>query len=95
MVTAEKTIAAAWLQGLGLWRLGEVVEVELRSSSRAATTKISGLDMDAGCYEDSQVVKGGVGKLEPRLEPLRTSRELALGNIGIGQGVINSSNEDP
>jgi hypothetical protein len=51
--------------------------------------------MDAGCYEDSQVVKGGVGKLEPRLEPLRTSRELALGNIGIGQGVINSSNEDP
>ncbi len=66
-----------------------------RSSTRAATTKISGLDMDVGCYEDSKVVKGGVGELEPRLEPLRTSRELALGNIGIGQGVRNSSNEDP
>jgi hypothetical protein len=66
-----------------------------RSSTRAATTKILGLDMDVGCYEDSKVVKGGVGKLEPRLEPLRTSRELALGNIGIGQGVRNSSNEFP
>jgi hypothetical protein len=65
------------------------------SSTRAATTKISGLDMDVGCYEDSQVVKGGVGELEPRLEPLRTSRELAHGNIGIGQGIRNSSNEDP
>ena len=65
------------------------------SSTRAATTKISGLDMDVGCYEDSQVIKGGVGELEPRLEPLRTSRELAIGNIGIGQGVRNSSNEDP
>jgi hypothetical protein len=53
------------------------------SSTRAATTKISGLDMDVGCYEDSQVIKGGVGELEPRLEPLRTSRELAIGNIGI------------
>jgi hypothetical protein len=66
-----------------------------RSSTRAATTKISELDMDVGCYEDSKVVKGGVGELEPRLEPLRTSRALALGNIGIGQGVRNSSNEDP
>jgi hypothetical protein len=66
-----------------------------RSSTRAATTKILGLDMDVGCYEDSQVVKGSVGELEPRLEPLGTSRELALGNIGIGQGVRNSSNEDP
>ncbi len=65
------------------------------SSTRTATTKIAGLDMDVGCYEDSKVVKGGVGELEPRLEPLRTSRELALGNIGIGQGVRNSSNEDP
>jgi hypothetical protein len=55
-----------------------------RSSTRAAMTKISGLDMDTG-----------VGELEPRLEPLRTSRELALGNIRIGQGVRNSSNEDP
>jgi hypothetical protein len=53
------------------------------------------MDMDVGCYEDSKVVKGGVGELEPRLEPQRTSRELALGNIGIGQGVRNSSNEDP
>jgi hypothetical protein len=51
--------------------------------------------MDVGCYEDSQFVKGGVGELEPRLEPQRTRRELALGNIGIGQGVRNSSNEDP
>jgi hypothetical protein len=66
-----------------------------RSSTRAATTKISGLDMDVGCYEDSKVVKGGVGELEPRLEPLRTSRELALGNVGIGQGGRHSSNEDP
>jgi hypothetical protein len=66
-----------------------------RSSIRAATTMISGLDMDVGCYEDSKVVKGGVGELEPRLEPLRTSRELALGNIGIGQGVRHSINEDP
>jgi hypothetical protein len=66
-----------------------------RSSTRAATAKISGLDMDVGCYEDSKVVKGGVGQLEPRLEPLRTSRELALGNIGIGQGVRNISDEDP
>jgi hypothetical protein len=65
------------------------------SSKRAATTKISGLDTDVGCYEDSKVVKGGVGDLEPRLEPLRTSRELALWNIGIGQGVRHSSNEDP
>jgi hypothetical protein len=66
-----------------------------RSSTRTATTKLAGLDMDVGCYEDSKAVKGGVGDLEPRLEPLRTSRELALGNIGIGQGVRNSSNEDP
>jgi hypothetical protein len=66
-----------------------------RSSTRAGTTKIAGLDMDVGCYADSKVVKGGVGELEPRLEPQRTSRELALGNIGIGQGVRNSSNEDP
>jgi hypothetical protein len=66
-----------------------------RSSTRAAATKILGPDMDVGCYEDSKVVKGGVGELEPRLEPLRTSRELALGNIGIGQGVRNRSNEDP
>jgi hypothetical protein len=48
------------------------------SSKKAATTKIPGLDMDVGCYEDSKVVKGGVGDLEPRLEPHRTSRELAL-----------------
>jgi hypothetical protein len=66
-----------------------------RSSTRAATTEISVLDMDVGCYESSKVVKGGVGDLEPRLEPLRTSRELALGNIRIGQGARNSSNEDP
>jgi hypothetical protein len=66
-----------------------------RSSTRAATTKMSGLDMDVGCYEDSKVIKGGVYELEPRLEPLRTSGELALGNIGIGQGVRHSSNEDP
>jgi hypothetical protein len=65
------------------------------SSTRAATTKISGLDMDVGCYEDSKVFKGGVYELEPRLEPQRPSRELALGNIGIGQGVRHSSNEDP
>jgi hypothetical protein len=65
------------------------------SSTRAATTKISGLDMDVGCYEGSKVVKGGVYELGPRLEPLRTSRELALWNIGIGQGVRHSSNEDP
>jgi hypothetical protein len=65
------------------------------SSTRAATTKISGLDMDVGCYEDSKVVKGSVGDLEPILEPQRTSRELAIGNIGIGQGVRHSSNEDP
>jgi hypothetical protein len=65
------------------------------SIARTVTTKISGMDMDVGCYEDSQVIKGGVGELEPRLEPLRTSRELALGNIGIGKGVRHSSNEDP
>jgi hypothetical protein len=65
------------------------------SSTRTATTKISGLDMDVACYEDSKVVKGGVGDLEPRLEPQRTSRELALENIGIGQGVRHSSNDDP
>jgi hypothetical protein len=65
------------------------------SSTRTATTKITGLDMDVGCYEDSKVVKGGVGDLEPRLEPQRTRRELALWNIGIGQGVRHSSNEDP
>ena len=66
-----------------------------RSSTRAATTKNSGLNMDVGCYEDSKAVKGGVGELEPRLEPQRTSRELALWKIGIGQGVRHSSNEDP
>ena len=66
-----------------------------RSSTRTVTTKLARLDMDVGCYESSKVVKGGVGDLEPRLEPLRTSRELALGNIGIGQGVRHSSNEDP
>jgi hypothetical protein len=65
------------------------------SSTRAATTKILELDMDVGCYEDSKAVKGGVGDLEPRLESQRTSRELALGNIGIGQRVRHSSNEDP
>jgi hypothetical protein len=65
------------------------------SSTRTATTKSAGLDMDVGCYEDSKVVKGGVGDLEPRLEPQRTNRELPLVNIGIGQGVRNSSNEDP
>jgi hypothetical protein len=65
------------------------------SSTRTATTKVAGLDMDVGCYEDSKVVKGSVDDLEPRLEPQRTSRELALGNIGIGQGVRHSSNEDP
>jgi hypothetical protein len=65
------------------------------SSTRIATTKIAGLDMDVGCYEDSKVIKGGVYELEPRLEPKRTSRELALGNIGIGQGVRHSSSEDP
>jgi hypothetical protein len=57
-----------------------------RTSTRTATTEISVLDMDVGCYERSKVLKGGVGDLEPRLEPLRTSRALALGNIGIGQG---------
>jgi hypothetical protein len=66
-----------------------------RSSTRAAATKMSGLDMDVRCYKDSKVIKGGVGEVEPRLEPLRASRELALGNIGIGQGVRHSSNEDP
>jgi hypothetical protein len=66
-----------------------------RSSTRAAMTNILGLDMDVGCYEDSKVVKGGVGELEPRLEPQRTRRELALGNIGTGQGVRHSSNDDP
>jgi hypothetical protein len=69
-----------------------------REGSRSRTERSStilGMDMDVGCYEDSKVVKGGVGELEPRLEPLRTSRELVLGNIGIGQGVRNSSNEDP
>jgi hypothetical protein len=65
------------------------------SSTRTATTKILRLDMDVGCYEDSKVVKGGVYELEPRVEPQRTSRELALGNIGIGKGVRHSSNEDP
>jgi hypothetical protein len=65
------------------------------SSTRTATTKLAGLDMDVGCYEYSEVVKGGVDELEPRVEPLRASRELALGNIWIGQGVRHSSNEDP
>jgi hypothetical protein len=65
------------------------------SSTRTATTKLARLDMDVGCYEDSKVIKGGVYELEPRLEPQRTSRELALGNIGIGQGVRHISNEDP
>jgi hypothetical protein len=37
------------------------------SSTRTATTKIAGLDMDVGCYEDSKVVKGGIDELEPRL----------------------------
>jgi hypothetical protein len=44
--------------------------------------------MDVGCYEDSKVIKGVLDDLEPRLEPQRTSRELALGNIGIGQGIF-------
>jgi hypothetical protein len=65
------------------------------SSTRTVTTKLARLDMDVGCYEDSQVIKGGVYELEPRLEPLRARRELALWNIGIGQGVRHSSNEDP
>jgi hypothetical protein len=37
------------------------------SSTRAATTKIAGLDMDVGCYENSKVITGGVYELEPRL----------------------------
>jgi hypothetical protein len=65
------------------------------SSTRTVMAKISGLDMYVGCYEDSKVIKGGVYELEPRLEPLRASRELALGNIWIVQGVRHSSNEDP
>jgi hypothetical protein len=65
------------------------------SSTRTATTKLARLDMDVGCYEDNKVIKGGVDELEPRLEPQRTSRELALGDIGIGKGVRHSSNEDP
>jgi hypothetical protein len=65
------------------------------SSTRAVTTKLAGLDMDVGRYEDSKVIKGGVYEIEPRLEPLRASRELVLGNIGIGQGVRHSSNENP
>jgi hypothetical protein len=64
------------------------------SSTRTVTTKHARLDMDVGCDEDIKVIKGGVYELAPRLEPLRTSRELALGDIGIGQGVRHSSNED-
>jgi hypothetical protein len=65
------------------------------SSARAARTATLGLDMNVGCYEGSKIIKGGVGVLEPRLEPLRTSRELALGNINIGQGARDSGNDDP
>jgi hypothetical protein len=65
------------------------------TSTRPATPKLARIDMDVGCYEDIKVIKGGVYELEPRLEPLRASRELALGNIGIVQGVRHSSNEDP
>jgi hypothetical protein len=95
-VTAEKKNSRGMVAGSGPLapRKGSRSRIE-GSSTRAATTKMSGLDMDVGCYEDSKVVKGGVGELEPRLEPLRTSRQLALGNIGMGQGVRNSSNEDP
>jgi hypothetical protein len=34
-------------------------------------------------------------KIARSSKAVRTSRELALGNIGIGQGVRNNSNEDP
>jgi hypothetical protein len=33
-VTAEKTIAVAWLRGLALWRLGKAVEVELKDPAQ-------------------------------------------------------------
>jgi hypothetical protein len=69
--------------------------VTVGSSKRSAMTATFGSDMDVGCYEGSKVIKGGVGELEPRLEPLRTSRELALGNIRIGQGATDSHNDDP
>jgi hypothetical protein len=36
-----------------------------RSSTKAATTKISGLDMSVRGYADSKAVKGGVDHLEP------------------------------
>jgi hypothetical protein len=65
------------------------------SSARSAVVATFGLDMNVGCYEGSKVIKGGIGELEPRLEPLRTSRELALGNMRIGQGARDSGNDDP
>jgi hypothetical protein len=61
------------------------------SSARSAVAATFGSDMNVGCYEGSKVVKGGICELEP----LRTSRALALGNIRIVQGARDSSNDDP
>jgi hypothetical protein len=44
-------------------------------------TATFGVDMNVGCYEGSNIIKGGVGVLEPRLEPLRTVQYIWFGKI--------------
>ena len=51
--------------------------------------------MDKWSDETREIVKGGVGGLEPRLEPLRARGELALGHIRIGRGFDGRDNQNP
>ena len=53
------------------------------------------VDMDEWSDETREIVKGGVGEFEPRLEPLRARGELALGHIRISRGLDSRSNQDP
>ena len=46
-------------------------------------TMAMGADMNVRGNEHCKVVEGLVGDLEPRVQPLRESRELALGNVWI------------
>ena len=51
--------------------------------------------MDERSKIDSHVVKSVVDVLEPRLEPLRARRELALGHIRIRHGFQQDCSESP
>ena len=53
------------------------------------------VDMDEWSDATFEIVEGGLGVLEPRLEPLRARGELALGNIRICRGFDGRGNQTP